>query len=144
MHTPFVIEQIYDAPIEKAWKALTDKNQMKEWYFPQLLGFEPVVGFKFEFAKDGSSYEKEWIVTRVVDGRILAHTWKYKNYPGMSEVTFQLSNEAHNTRLRLTHTGLETFPDDPHFARHRFEDGWTRIIGSDLKRFLEKDVDERK
>lgn len=143
MNTPVVIQQIYDAPIEKVWKALTDKHQMKGWYFPQLLKFQPVVGFKFEFEKDGSPYEKEWVVTKVVEESVLAHTWRYKNYPGTSEVTFQLSKEGHRTKLRLTHTGLESFPDDPHFARHRFEDGWARIIGRDLKKLLEKNESQK-
>ena len=51
MDTPFIIEQVYDAPIGKVWQALTDKDKMKEWYFPQLKKFEPVVGFKFEVGR---------------------------------------------------------------------------------------------
>jgi uncharacterized protein YndB with AHSA1/START domain len=34
MDTPFVIEQVYDAPIQKVWQALTDENSMRKWYFP--------------------------------------------------------------------------------------------------------------
>lgn len=49
---PFVIERIYDAPLEKVWKALTDKNQMKEWYF-NIASFEPKVGFEFTFEAGG-------------------------------------------------------------------------------------------
>lgn len=137
METPFVIEQIYNAPIEKVWDALTDENKMKEWYFPQLKKFEPVVGFEFEFTDDGSNYQKEWRVTQVVDGKKLAHSWIYKGYPGSSEVTFELFEEGSETRLKLTHTGLASFPHDPHFARNRFEDGWHHIIGSNLKHYLE-------
>ena len=136
MDTPFVIEQIYNAPIEKLWRALTDKDEMKEWYFPQLKKFEPVVGFDFEFSNDGSTYQKEWRVTNVIDGRVLAHSWIYKGYPGSSEVSFELFQEGDKTRLKLTHTGLASFPDDPHFARHRFEDGWKQILGSNLKNHL--------
>jgi len=38
----------------------------------------------------------------------------------------------------LTHEGLETFPKTPAFARENFEKGWTTIIGSELKQFVEK------
>ena len=31
MDTPFEIEQVYNAPIAKAWQALTDEDQMRAW-----------------------------------------------------------------------------------------------------------------
>jgi len=137
MSLPFITEHIYNAPIEKLWLALTETDKMKQWYFPQLTDFEPVVGFQFKFKDDGSPYKKEWTVTEVINGQKLAHTWVYKGYPGLSEVTFELFPEEDKTRLQLTHTGLESFPDDPHFARSRFENGWATIIGINLNEFLE-------
>jgi uncharacterized protein YndB with AHSA1/START domain len=137
MNRPFVLEHSYDAPIEKVWQALSETGKLKQWYFPQITEFKPEVGFDFKFRDDGSLYKKEWKVTNVVTGQKLAHTWVYKGYPGISEVTFELFEEGTKTRLKLTHTGVETFPDDPHFARQRFEDGWARIIGINLKNVLE-------
>jgi uncharacterized protein YndB with AHSA1/START domain len=137
METSFEFEQVYDAPIEKVWQALTHEDEMRAWYFPQLIKFEPVVGFDFVFSNDGSPYQKEWRVTQVDDGRLLAHNWIYKGYPGSSEVTFELFAEADKTLLKLTHTGLVSFPSDPHFARTRFENGWKNILGSNLKNHLE-------
>ena len=139
METPFTFEQVYDASIETVWQALTDENKMREWYFTQLIKFKPIEGFEFVFSNDGSSYQKEWRVTKVEEGRLLAHNWVYKGYPGSSEVTFELFKEGDKTRLKLTHTGLASFTKDPHFARHRFEDGWKQILGSNLKKHLEKD-----
>jgi uncharacterized protein YndB with AHSA1/START domain len=136
MDIPFKFEQIYNAAIAKVWQALTDENKMRAWYFPQLRKFKPVVGLEFVFTNDGSAYRKEWRVTKVEDGRLLAHSWIYKGYPGISEVTFELFAEGDKTRLVLTHTGLASFPDDPHFARKRFEDGWKQILGSNLKNYL--------
>jgi uncharacterized protein YndB with AHSA1/START domain len=121
--TPFVLEQVYYTTIRRVWHALTDENKMRDWYFPQLSKFEPVVGFEFVFSNDGSPYQKQWRVTKVEDGRLLAHSWIYEGYPGSSEVTFELFEDGDTTRLKLTHTGLASFPRDPHFAKHRFENG---------------------
>lgn len=127
----------YNVPIEKVWQALTDKDSMKKWYFPQLQKFEPIVGFKFQFDQSSAEYQKEWVVTKVVKGKTLAHSWAYKDYPGNSEVIFDLFSEGNKTRLKITQTDLESFPDDPHFARERFEWGWDNLLGQNLKRLLE-------
>jgi uncharacterized protein YndB with AHSA1/START domain len=138
MDTPFVAEHIYDSPINRVWSALTQKNEMREWYFPQIKNFEPVVGFEFDFENDGSPYQKDWRVTQVIHGKKLAHSWTYRGYTGSSEVTFEVVEETPKTKLKLIHSGLASFPRDPHFARDRFESGWQRILGENLKSHLEK------
>jgi uncharacterized protein YndB with AHSA1/START domain len=138
MDNPFVMEQVYDAPIKQVWQALIEEDSLRDWYFPQLQQFEPVVGFDFVFDNDGSPYQKAWRVTKLTEGRLLAHSWTYKGYPGSSEVSFELFEEGDKTLLRLTHTGLGSFPNDRHFARGRFEDGWKQILGINLKEHLEK------
>lgn len=137
MSTPLIKEFNYNVPIEKVWQALTDKNKMKEWYFPQLQRFEPVVGFKFQFDDNNGDYQKEWIVTKVAEGTTLAHSWAYKGYLGNSEITFDLFSGADTTRLRVTQTNLESFPNQPHFKRERFEWGWNNLLGQNLKHLLE-------
>jgi uncharacterized protein YndB with AHSA1/START domain len=44
----FVIERTFDAPAEIVWKAITDKDDMKQWYF-DLPAFKPEAGFEFRF-----------------------------------------------------------------------------------------------
>jgi len=43
-----VIERTFNAPVERVWKALTDVEQMRQWYF-DLKEFKPEVGFEFQF-----------------------------------------------------------------------------------------------
>jgi len=131
-------EHIYNVTIERAWRALTNKEEMRIWYFPQVEEFKPIVGFKFVFADDGSPYQKLWRVTHVEEGRVLSHTWDYKFLSGSSLVNFELFEEGGRTRLKLTHTGIGSFPDDAHFARERFVSGWETILGNNLKNHLEK------
>jgi uncharacterized protein YndB with AHSA1/START domain len=137
---PFVIERVYNAPVEKVWKALIDKSYMKQWYF-DIAEFEPVVGFEFQFegSNEGRTFLHRCKITEVVENKKLKHSWRYEGFPGNSFVTFELFDEDGKTRLKLTHEGLETFPaDNPDFKKQNFVEGWTYIIGKSLKEFIEK------
>lgn len=140
---PFVIERTYNAPINAVWEAITDKDKMKEWYF-NLSAFKPEVGFKFGFTAghENKQYVHECVVTQVIVGKKLAHTWQYADYEGSSEVTWELFDEGDKTRLKLTHTNLESFPGDKYpeaFNRESFAKGWTYILGTSLEKYLEKE-----
>jgi uncharacterized protein YndB with AHSA1/START domain len=135
-----VIERTFNAPVERVWKALTDVEQMRQWYF-DLKEFKPEVGFEFQFVveHEGTTYDHRCKITEVVPQKKLAYTWRYEGHEGDSLVTFELFADGDKTRLKLTHEGLETFPKTPAYARENFEKGWTEIIGSELKQFVEKE-----
>lgn len=136
----FTIERTYDAPVERVWKAITDRDQMKEWYF-DLSEFKPEVGFEFQFegGSDAKTYLHLCRITHVIRERKISYTWRYEGYEGNSEVTFELFPEGDKTRLKLTHAGLETFPqDNKDFGRESFTNGWTAFIGRLLKNYVEK------
>ena len=136
---PIIVERTFDAPVERIWTALTNVNEMRQWYF-DLKEFKPQVGFEFEFVveHEGNSYHHLCRVMEVVPQRKIAYSWRYKGEPGDSLVTIQLSPEGEKTRLKLTHTGIETFPKTPAYVRKNFEAGWTTIIGTELKQFVEQ------
>ncbi len=135
-----VVERTFSAPPERIWKALTDVEEMRRWYF-DLKEFKPEVGFEFEFTveHEGVKYCHLCKITEVIPQKKLAYTWRYKGHEGDSLVTFELFADGDKTRLKLTHEGLETFPKTPSFARKRFMEGWTQIIGSSLNEFVESD-----
>ena len=132
-----IMERILDAPVAKVWKALTDVDQMREWCF-DLKEFKPEIGFEFDFVveHEGNTYHHLCKVTEVIPQKKIAYTWRYKGEPGDSLVTFELFGDDDKTRLKLTHTGIETFPKTPAYARKNFEAGWT-AISSELQQFLE-------
>ena len=136
---PLVIERTFNAPIAQVWKALTDADEMRHWYF-DLKEFKPQVGFEFQFVveHEGNKYDHRCKVTEALPQKKLAYTWRYEGQPGDSLVTFELFAEGDETRLKLTHEGLETFPKLPAYARENFIKGWTEILGSSLKDYLEK------
>lgn len=141
--TPIVMERTYDAPAALVWKAITDYECMKQWYMPALKSFEPELGFETEFSihHNGKDFLHFWKVTELIPGRRIVYSWKYDGYPGDSLVRFELFPEGKQTRLRLTHTGIETFlPEkNPELARGNFNDGWTAIV-SLLEGYLQKSV----
>jgi uncharacterized protein YndB with AHSA1/START domain len=136
---PLVIQRTLNAPVARVWKALTDVEEMRQWYF-DVENFKPEIGFEFEFVveHEGNKYHHLCKVTEVVPENKIAYTWRYKGESGDSLVTFQLFAEGEKTRLKLTHTGIESFPKLPAYARKSFETGWTQIIGSELKQFVEQ------
>ena len=141
---PIIIEKTYDASIDKVWKAISDKNEMKKWYF-DLAEFKPEVGFEFQFS-GGPSPEKQYLhlckITEVIVNKKLSYTWLYDGYSGDSLVIFELFVEGDKTRLKLSHFGLESFPmSNPDFERKNFVAGWSHIVGVALTEFLNSEQD---
>jgi uncharacterized protein YndB with AHSA1/START domain len=141
---PLIVERTFDAPVALVWKALTDKEDIKHWYF-DLHDFAAAVGFEFRFDVDheGFKYSHRCKVTEAVPNKRLAYTWRYEGHAGDSLVTFELFAEGSKTKVRLSHDGLETFPALPAFARANFMEGWTQIVGA-LKKFVEGPQEKRR
>lgn len=139
-NVPFVIERTFNASVEKVWKAITDRNGMKQQYF-DLPEFKAEVGYEFQFY--GGPPEKQYLhlckITEVVLKKKLTYSWRFDGYEGNSFVTFELFSEGNKTRVKLTHAGLETFAkENPDLAKKNFTEGWTDIIGRLLKEFVGK------
>lgn len=138
---PFVLERILNAPIERVWKAISDKEEMKQWYF-DIADFRPEAGvhFTFEGGTEQRTYVHLCTVKEVIPHKKLSYSWRYEGYEGDSLVTFELFDEGDTTKLRLTHEGLETFPaaTNPDLAPKNFAEGWSYIIGTSLPGFVDK------
>ncbi len=138
--SPFTIERVFNAPAEKIWHALTNKDQMKQWYF-DLPDFRPTVGFAFSFTgkgNTGETYNHLCRVTEVVPGKKISYSWQYEGLEGYSLLSFELFPEGESTKLKLTHRGLGSFAvNGPDFAKESFAGGWTELIGNYLKKFIE-------
>ncbi len=138
---PFVLERVFSSSIQDVWRAITEPALMKQWYF-DIPSFTAEKGFCFQFT-GGPSPDKQYVhlceITEVVPFQKLSHSWRYEGYPGNSFLTFELLEEGACTRLRLTHSGLETFPsDNPDFAKENFVAGWNHIINESLRTFFER------
>ena len=135
---PIVSERTFNVSPTRLWQALTESEQMKQWYF-DLPGFKAEPGYEFSFyaGRDEKKFLHLCKVIEVIPEKKLTHSWRYDGYPGDSMVSFELFPEGEATRLRLTHTGLETFGDNPDFAKSNFVEGWNSIIVNRLQKHLE-------
>ncbi len=105
-----------------------------------LPGFTPEVGFEFSFP-GGPRPDKQYIhlceIIEVVPNKILKYSWTYEGHLGYTTVSFELFEEDKSTRVKLTHSSLESFSlDNKDLARKNFEEGWTHLIGISLKEYL--------
>lgn len=90
-HQPIIVERVFNAPISKVWKAITDKNEMKNWYF-DLAEFKAEIGFKFQFLggdTEGVKYLHLCEITAVIVNKKLTYSWRYDGHVGNSFVTFE-------------------------------------------------------
>ena len=132
------IQKVLDAPSSKVWEALTDRQNMKDWYF-DIPDFKPVIGQEFIF--EGGPPEKIYIhlckIVELVPGKKIAYTWRYEGYKGVSTVSFTLTPHGNKTQLNLEHKDLDSFPsDNPDLAIANFEAGWTELIDKLLPEYL--------
>ncbi len=139
---PLIIERTLPAPVANVWRALTDHQQMKQWYF-DLAEFKAEVGFQFQFegvGKDGHTvYVHHCEIKEVIPERKLAYSWRYEGFSGDSLVVFELFPEGENTKVRLTHKGTASFAaNGPDFFKQSFEEGWTYILGTSLMEYVKK------
>lgn len=136
---PIVVEEVYQAPVSAVWKAITDKDEMRRWFFQEMVDFRPETGFSTEFnaSFENKNYLHQWKVTDVIPERRIAYSWRYGGVPGGGSVTWELTPVSDGTKLHFTCEGIETFPqDNPAFARESCQAGWNYFLHERLKAYL--------
>lgn len=137
---PILVEQTFHVTLERVWAAITQLEEMKQWFFKNIESFEPEVGFKTSFIVkvDDRKFTHLWHLTEVIPNQKITYNWKYEEYPGDSIVSFRLFDEGSYVRLRLSHKVIEGFPEDiPEFNRESGIEGWNYFICESLKKYLD-------
>jgi uncharacterized protein YndB with AHSA1/START domain len=95
MHTPIIMERVYNASVPDTWAALTNAKKMQQWYFSMMPAFEPVPGFETQFNvnANGNDYLHHWRVREAIPGKKIAYDWLYPEHGGHSVLTWELFAE---------------------------------------------------
>ncbi|SNR52273.1 SRPBCC family protein [Lutibacter flavus] len=134
------VEQQFNLPADRIWNAITNINEMKQWFFSNIESFKPEVGFKTEFKVNSQDriFTHLWKITEVEPFVKIVYNWKYDTYPGDSFVHFELFKKEHSTILKVTSKVIESFPKNvPEFKSESCREGWNYFIKKNLKNYLE-------
>lgn len=135
------IEEIYAAPISTLWRAITDKEEMKQWYF-DIKDFVLQKDTVFNFYESGGKnlYHHRCVILEIVPNKKLQYTWTHPSHSkGSSILTWILDTTDNGTKVTLIHEGVENLMDGGDaFKKENYLIGWTEILGTSLKNFVEK------
>ena len=137
---PVIIEQLFAVSKERLWSAITEAEQMTQWFFEPIRQFEPQVGFttRFVIENDGRIFPHLWTIIEVIPHKKIIFNWKYEGYAGDSTVTFELIDHGAEIKLQVTHEVLKSFSETiPEFTRENCASGWGYFIKERLPQYLE-------
>ncbi|MDA3954719.1 MAG: SRPBCC domain-containing protein [Bacteroidales bacterium] len=138
---PIIVEQTFNTSVNNVWDAITNVDQMTQWFFENIESFKPEVGFEtnFNVQSVSRSFMHLWKITEVVPFKKIVYSWRYEGISGEAIVWFELIELGKQTKLRLTNIGLESFPKHiPEFTKENCIGGWNYFIKDRLKIFLNK------
>lgn len=132
---------LIDASPEVVFRAITDPNELTNW-FPDQAILEPKVGgkVKFRFYKTDSKYRPmdyfpEGTVIEFIPNERISYTWHEPNIADFPNtvVTWELEKiENDKTRLKLSHTGFKAGG-----LAKKHNEGWPHFL-NDLAMYCQK------
>ena len=140
-NNPIVVEELFNQPVNKVWKTITDVSEMRHWFFDNIPDFNAEVGFYIEFnvSSGERNFGHQWKITEVEPLKKIVYDWSYAEYTGKGIVVFELFENKNQTKLRVTSYNMDSFPKDiPEFKRESCTAGWNYFIKQNLKDFLDK------
>ena len=137
-------EIIIDAPIDKVFSAVSDKDQLTHW-FPDIAVLEKREGGRVSFTflrSDENNLDKDHEmngkIIKFIPNRELSYTWHFRTKPEFSKdtiVTWRFESLGKNkTKVILRHSG---FTEDDIQQYNEHSQGWTWFV-SRLRNYLTK------
>jgi len=133
-----------NASPEVVFKALTDDNELTQW-FPDQAILEPKVGGKMKFtffAKNAENLDRDFFpegeIIEFIPNKKLAYTWKPNSIPDFPRtvVTWNLEKiDENKTRIVLVHSGFTGKPTELFKDHNAGWDYFTERLVSHCSRF---------
>lgn len=140
---PIIVEHYFSYSPARIWKALTNPQEMRQWFFEQIPDFKPELDFYTEFiiVNEGRTFTHCWTIKEVIPEEKIVYRWNYPEYPGDSNVYFEIEAQESGSLLRVSTEVLEDFPDDiPEFKRDSCVAGWEYFIQNRLPEYLDRKI----
>lgn len=128
---------------EKIWKAISEPELMKNWFFDNIPDFKAEVGFKtwFIVKNEDRIFYHLWEVGEFKVNEYIKVDWTYPDYVKESfQVSFYLESlNKSSTLFKVIANGIEKFQHlhIPEFKRESCVEGWKYFMNR-LKEFVEK------
>ena len=131
MEQPVIVEKDFNVSTERIWSAITDKDEMIQWFFEDIPDFKAEVGFETQFVVTPSerSFTHLWKITEVILNEKIVYDWSYEEYDGRGLVHFILSETNGGTNVKILNEWVEPFPTSvPEFSEENCRGGWEYFI----------------
>jgi len=138
---PIIIETEFYNSKGEVWSAITELEEMRQWYFDILPSFKAEVGFETSFLVqvEDRKYTHLWKIIEVEPFKKISYEWRFEEVSGLGLVTFEIIENDGHVRLVLTNEDLQSFPKDvPEFTEESCRNGWNYFIKERLANYLKK------
>jgi uncharacterized protein YndB with AHSA1/START domain len=125
---------VVDAPPQAVFKALTDEQELTQW-FPNQAKMEARVGGSVEFRfirPDGENHMLYGRVLEMIPDKKLSYTWNFAHRDQVQEtVTWTLEpvDGGSKTKVTLVHAGFQKPSQKDIESGYTYESGWAYFIG---------------
>lgn len=136
---PVTVTQTFPCSASTLWSALTNIEEMRRWYFDNIPGFNPRVGFTTEFvvANEDRTFTHCWEILEAQVNEKLSYRWTYSEYEGEAIAHFSLSG-SDPVVLTVTMEVLADFDDSvTEFTLESCQGGWDYFIADSLKNYID-------
>ncbi len=141
MRDTIIKEKVLNHPIDSVWNAITNANEISNWFLE--ADFKAEVGYHYTF--NSKEDECSAIIGEVKSASpyTLIYTWIVKDTPIETTVKWILEPTNKGTKLYLEHSGIANYSGDTAIAMFEsFNGGWDNCING-LIHYLKPQVNAR-